>query len=248
MGFTLIELLVVMAILSIMLLAITQMQGTTLAASNTLVGQANRMRELQEASGYLSDRIRSARAIQTDPSLTINGGLCMMSSTTAPCFAALVGEVRAGSTAVYGANVYMYVVYKMIPRSEVPAVDRKEDEWADTGTNTMSLVEYRQVVCEPQAYPAGSTTPGQCTTVSPAPTGYVTIPTSVPLVLPTLGNSMTMNVILDYATLDDASGAFTPFATGDIFTIKLRAKNRVNNNVRYTPISGPFTLKVKPRN
>lgn len=236
-GFTLVEVLIVLAILGIILVAVMNVQVGMMRDSARVTGQANRLQELEDASNYVADRLKGASVVST--SLTVNGESCTISSTTSPCFGVLTREFRdvSGSTPVRP-NAYLYLVYRLVPRSTPAEGERVTDTWADS--NTLALVEYRKLACAPtgQADNLSGAVPA-CTTT--------TTPTTVP---PTLAGAE-MNVIMDRTTVDAVSGTFTPFAytaSTRKFEIKLRVKEREQGTVRYAPGNGPLTLIVQHRN
>ena len=231
-GFTLVELLTSLAILGIMLAALTSVEFSTMKASSELTVQADQVRSLQDLSGYLGDRLRASRDVST--STTVNGAPCTLTpaSGDTPCFALLVAEARqVGTTVQYDPNTYLYLAYRLVPRSQLTTADKGADSWADS--NTFAVVESRSVVCQPD--PAITTIP-PCTTP--------------PSSLPANFNTSTPNVLMDYGTLDATSGSFAPFAysaTGQ-FTLLLRQKRLVRGSVKYSPSSAPLQLVVQRRN
>ncbi|CAM3680721.1 hypothetical protein DESA109040_19730 [Deinococcus saxicola] len=242
-GFTLVELLVTMALLSIMLVALSAVQSSTMQASNQIAGEASRLQALQDATGYVGDRVRAASALS--PSLTVDGSACSLTPAVGglPCFAVLVGEIRqTGATAQYGANAYLYLVYRLVARTQLASADRTPNIWADA--NTFALVESRQLICAPDAAPVLP-----CAAVSTA--GFTVVPTSVPPAITTTAT----NVLMDYATLDQNPGTFTAFSntasTVDMpgqLVLRFRQKQRQQGEIIYTPRTGPFELTVQRRN
>lgn len=245
-GFTVVELLVGMAIISVVLLAIGSLQTLVFQAFTPLNGSANRLRDLQDASGYVGDRVRSATAVST--SLTVNGVACATPPAAGgnPCFALLVPEAQqVGSTPQYSANAYLYLAYALIPRSQLSVDDKTVNSWADS--NTLALVEYRQNICQPNPTPTNLT--GTCTASSPPPagSGAVSIPAAVPAAL----TGMSTNIILDSATTDASSGTFVPFAYDAVtatLTLAFRLKQQERGATIYTPTDAPLQLTVKRRN
>ena len=232
-GFTLVELLISLAILGVMLAALTSVEFSTLKGSSELTSQADQVRSLQDLSGYLGDRLRAARDVSTTTT-TVNGVPCTLTpaSNDTPCFALLVAEARQqGTTVQYVPNTYLYLVYRLIPRSQLAAADKAPDSWADI--NTFAVVESRFVVCQPD--PSITTIPA-CT----AP----------PTALPTSFSTGAPNVLMDYATLDASSGSVTPFAysASGQFTLLLRQKRLVSGSVKYSPWNAPVQLVVQRRN
>lgn len=231
-GFTLVELLISLAILGVMLAALTSVEFSTIKGSSELTVQADQVRALQDLSGYLGDRLRAARDVST--STTVNGVPCTLTpaSGDTPCFALLVAEARQQGTAVqYDPNTYLYLVYRLVPRSQLSMADKTANSWADS--NTFAVVESRFVVCQPD--PSITTIPA-CSTP----------PTS----LPTSFSTGAPNVLMDYATLDATSGSLTPFAydPSGQFTLLLRQKRLVRGSVKYTPSNAPLQLVVQRRN
>lgn len=238
-GLTLVEILVGLALLGIIMAAVLSLQVGTFRSASDIQGGADQLRELQISSGYLTDRVRTASAVST--SLTVNGTTCTMTPAAGeyPCFAVLVGEIRqVGSTPLFAPNTYMYLAYRLVPRSSLTAAAKTPDSWADS--NTLALMEYRSVFCGPIAS-------ATCATATPPPTGSVAIPTIVPATL----TGLTEAVIADRFTLTDGSGTFTPFAynaTKGEFTIRFRQAQRVNGKTVYTPSNGPMTVVIQRRN
>ncbi|MDB5045982.1 MAG: prepilin-type N-terminal cleavage/methylation protein, partial [Deinococcus sp.] len=244
-GFTLVELLVAMALLSIMLVALGAVESSTMKASNEITGEASRLQALQDAAGYVGDRVRAASVLST--SLSVNGSACDLTPAAGnlPCFAVLVGEVRQiGANAQYDANAYLYLVYRLVARTQLASADRTPSTWADA--NTYALVESRQLVCAPNA--AAPVLPCAATTVTGVSTA---IPTSIPTSITTTAT----NVLMDYATLDQNPGTFTAFSNTASTTsapgqlvLRFRQKQQQRGQTIYTPRSGPFELTVQRRN
>ena len=245
-GFTLMELVIAMGLLSVVLLAIGTLQGSMFTSFVSLNGSAARGRELQDASGYLADRLHSASAVST--ALTVNGVACQITPPVSvnPCFALLIPETRqVGAVAQYSANVWMYVVYMYVPRASLPPADRPVDAWADA--NAGGLLEYRTVICQPNA--VVSNVSGTCSTDGTSTGGMVPVPKTIPVAI----TGMTPYVVMDSATTDQlpAAGAFQPFAYDPLtskFTLNLRAKTYTGGKVMYTPASGPLVVTAVRRN
>lgn len=231
-GFTVLEVLITLAILGVFLVAVTTTQSSTLQTSSQQSGLANRLRDLQDAGGYVADRLRQSILVSTD--LSVNGAACQItaSGAGAPCFAVLASDMRqVGSTPQYQPNVYMYLAYRLVPRSNVSTAEKADDTWADA--NTFALVEYRSTICAPTA----------SVTCSPG-----TVPTTIPASIA----NMTANVLLDFITLDAVGGGtFTPFAydaASKQFTLTLRQEQLEFGRSMYTPSNDAYTITVQRRN
>lgn len=247
-AFTLVELLVAMAIFGILIAALVSLEASTVSAADTVIGQANRTRTLQEASSYLGARLRAAKLVST--SLSVNGQSCSLTppAGSLPCFAVLVSEARpVGGTAPYQDNAYSYLIFRLIPRSALATADKAANSWADT--NTLALTQSQVLICEPVSAP--------CTTDSPATAPGVTIPTALPASLnitPSTAATHTLDqVVADMATLDltPGSGTFVPFtytALSRQFTLQFRQKTSERGRVRYTPSGEPYRLTIQRRN
>lgn len=245
-AFTLLELLAAMAIFGLLIAALIRLEASTLSAADTVIGQANRTRSLQEASSYLASRLRAAK--QVSSSLSVNGQSCSLTppAGSLPCFAVLVSEARpVGGAAPYQDNAYSYLVFRLIPRSALAAADKAANPWADA--NTLALTQSQVLICEPVSAP--------CTTDSPATAPSVTIPGSIPASLSlTPGSTTTLDqVVADMATLDltPGSGTFVPFAYAALsrqFTLQFRQKSSERGRVRYTPSGEPYRLVIQRRN
>lgn len=247
-AFTLIELLVAMAIFGLMIAALVSLEATTVAGADTVIGQANRTRSLQEASTYLASRLRAAKQVST--SLSVNGQTCSLTppAGSLPCFAVLVSEARpVGGSAPYQDNAYSYLVFRLIPRSALATADKAPNSWADA--NTLALTQSQVVVCEPVSSP--------CTTDAPATAPNVTIPAAIPASLSITPGSVATHtldqVVADMATLDltPGSGTFAPFAytaSSRQFTLQFRQKTSERGRVRYTPAGESYRLSIQRRN
>ncbi|AFZ67481.1 prepilin-type N-terminal cleavage/methylation domain-containing protein [Deinococcus peraridilitoris] len=228
-GLTLAELLVALAVLGVLCAALLALEGSVLRSSAQVSAQAARLRELQEASTYVADRVRAARDLRTD--LSVNGSPCTVYPAPGgrPCFALLVPSAELGQAI----DTYAYRVYRVEPRTSLNPADRVNDAWADA--HTFVLREYRAYACGP----ASVTTAGACTPAS--------IPAGVPAVL----TNTQPFLVMDGLTFDGPAGAFTPFAydpASRVLTLRLRVGRREAGRVLFTPPSGYQELRVQLRN
>lgn len=233
-GFTLLEMLITMVILSVILTVLITGQTGAIRLASRQHNEALQLTSMVEASGYVGDMVRQAAVIQQN--MTVNGTTCSITSTTQPCFGVLVPASQgAASTAAFKLDTYLMLVYRLEPRSNLPAAYKITDAWADS--NTYVLREYRSVVCKDgTSVPCGTTAPAAPTSVSNA--SWFLVADGISLKTP-------------------AGAAYSPFSTTTTtvgtttvkkFTLRLQAVNWVTNKVLYTPSTGPQTVTLTMRN
>ena len=243
-GFTLIEMLVGLALLSIILTVVTDLTITTMSYSTRVLGDADRLGELNTTSGYIGDNLRRALAVKT--SVTVNGSTCSLNAGTAvypACIAILVPEARGIIAAQPATNIdtYRILVYRVEQRSQLSSAFKTDSSWADA--NTFVIMEYRSIQCQDTPAVAPSVVPTRCNAAAQltAFTGTTGI------------TNMSGNVVMDSLTLDPSTGStlFKPLAynaTNNGFVLTLRTKRRERGNVLYTPRADAQVLTVLRRN
>lgn len=220
-GVALVELLVAIAVLGVVIGVLIAVTSSTLTFSARAISDAERLAELRDVTGYMSDNIRRARTVLTDT--TVNGAACTITAGSRACFALVVPEAR-DSEAI---DTYLFLAYRVQPRSELGALYKLADAWADA--NTYVIQEYRRVLCSPTTTPCSG---------SPA------VP---PTPLPTISGARPY-LVLDGLAFDNLAQAFSyDPATGKL-TLTLQVKERHRGVVRFTPQSAPLKLQVVRRN
>lgn len=230
-GFTIVEIVIAMAIMGILLSFVVSVQSSTFKSADQLMGSAQRLSNLEQATVYMASRVQEARAIST--SATVNGQSCNITDTN-PCFVVQVAEYPSDGNSITNAT-YKYLVYRFIPRAALSVADRSPNEWADS--NTYAVSQSQQVIC----YPDTSDLTRACDRkkVNPDFTNIMTPAQS------------TNQVVIDMLTKTASDGSFAPFAydaTKGQFTFQFRQANQQNGNVVYTPTQGPYKQIVQRRN
>ena len=235
-GFSLIEMLIGLALLGVILTVVTNLTITTMSYSTRVLGDADRLGELNTTSGYIGDNLRRALAVSTN-NPSVNSGPCSWSPGTnvyPACIAILVPEARNIITTAPATNIdtYLILVYRVERRSQLSSDYKTGSSWADT--NTYVIMEYRKIQCQ---------VPALCD--SSAEITKFTNATSI--------SGMTGSVVMDSLTLDPGTGStlFVPLAytsTSKEFVLKLRTKRLERGNVLYTPKAGEQVLTVLRRN
>lgn len=136
-GFTLIELMVAVAVVGLLLVGIGAFLNGTMRFSSTSIGVADRMRELNDVSGYVVDNIRRAESVDV--------GTCSALGSTYECVVLVVPEERGGSTEI---NAYVDYAYVRVPRADFVALQPNtvpQDPWLDANADV--LLEYRMDAC-----------------------------------------------------------------------------------------------------
>jgi len=273
-GFTLLELLVALGIMGIVFGLITSWQTSTLNISTQTNSTAQQLSELNDMTGYVGDRARSALAVRmsgftVNAASAVNGGKC---EAATPCLALLLPESDPdlkGPVTMYATSStgtvgplnttgvrYRVYVYRMEPRSALALDDRTDDTWANTDANgVMVLREYRaRTDTTPMSLcPADTSTAASTSTNCDAVAANFLTTSAFSSLYPTL--------VTDYLTLKDASNtAFTPFAytppvaatsttpaTQPKLTLSVQSKRQASGKITYTPAT-PYTLEVQARN
>lgn len=220
-GFSLVEVLVAIAVLGVVIGVLITVTASTLTFSARAISDAERLAELRDVTGYMSDNIRRARAVLTDT--TVNGARCNIADGLSACFALVVPEAR-NSEAI---DTYLFLAYRIQPRSELGALYKLADAWADA--NTYVIQEYRRVICSPTTTPCSG---------SPA------VP---PTPLPTISGARPY-LVLDGLAFDNLTQAFSYDPANRKLTLTLQVKQLHRGVVHFTPQSAPQTLQVVRRN
>lgn len=139
-GFTLIELVVAVGIVGLLLAGIGTFLNGTLRFSSNSIGNADRLRELNDVSGYVVDNLRRASDIDI--------GTCTPSgyAGSLECAAVVVPESRNGVPI----DAYARLTYVRVPRDAFVAAEPgvlPTDPWMNANTDV--LVEYRVDACTP---------------------------------------------------------------------------------------------------
>lgn len=248
-GFSLIEMLIGLALLSIILTLVTTLTTSTMSYSMRTTGDADRMGELNSASGYIGDNLRRALAVSTNLTVnpSVNGGTCSLSAGTTvypACVAILVPEARhvIASEPDTKIDTYLILVYRVERRSELSSNYKTVDSWADT--NTFVIMEYRKVLCQDIAAVPPSTMPTPCDQ-----SAQITQFTNATSIISDTGGS----VVMDSLTLDPSVGSslLAPLAynsTSKRFVLILRTKRLERGDVIYTPRGNAQVFNILRRN
>lgn len=220
-GFSLVEVLVAIAVLGVVIGVLITVTASALTFSARAISDAERFAELRDVTGYMSDNIRRARAILTDT--TVNGARCNIADGLSACFALVVPVERESDTI----NTYLVLAYRIQPRSELGALYKLADAWADA--NTFVIQEYRRVICSPTTTPCSG---------SPA------VP---PTPLPTISGARPY-LVLDGLAFDNLTQAFSYDPANRKLTLTLQVKQLHRGVVHFTPQSAPQKLQVVRRN
>ncbi len=226
-GFALVEMLVAIAVLGVVIAALITVTSSTLTFSARVVSEAGRLAELRDVTGYMGDNIRRARAVLTNT--TVNGARCNIADGPSACFVLVVPAV-ARESPTDAIDTYLFLAYRIQPRSELGALYKLADAWADA--NTFVVIEYRRVICDPdpttEAPPCGS-------------------PAVLPTPLPPIRGARPY-LVLDGMAFDNLTQAFGyDQATGKL-TLTLQVKERQRGVVHFTPAQAPLELRVVRRN
>ena len=235
-GFTLVELLIAMAISGVIIMAVLSWQLSSTDASIRSNALVQSLSELNDLTGYVGDRVRSAHAIRLDgftvnSATASNAGKC---DSTTPCLGILVLDEKYDSSTGNTEKVWKRIIYRMEKRSDWSSTDanKTKNDWADKDENKiMILREYRSTCkvgeagCDPIAFKDGFST------------------------LPAFSN-MQPSLVADFLTSTDQAGtAIVPFAkTGSAVELKFQYKQPVQGKATYLPRTGPYTLTVQARN
>lgn len=246
-GFTLIELLIAMGILGVVLLLVMNWQMSTLNVSTRTNALTRSMNELNDLTGYVGDRVRSAVRVRVATSnLSINGKACTVNN---PCLAVVLPEPRDDGEI----RKYNLFVYRMDPRSETNADFVASDSWADT--NVAVLQEHRSEDSGSSILNCVVFNPG-----TPAPVARTTFEASNSPACVSMRNLASQTnltgfgkyLVSDYLTpASDLPATQQPFAydpASRTMTLNFRYRQRVNGAVSSMPLDGPFTLSVQARN
>lgn len=219
-GFTLLEVLVVIGILGLLVTAVANLVVGTLRTTSLAQSQAAVLTSLKDATGYISDQVRSATRVYA--SLTVDSNLCSATSTTAPCFGVLLPVLdNAGN---FVADSFQVRVYRLRLRNLLGANLKVANAWADA--NTYFIEEYRQGCINPNCpLNAGSISGG-----------------SWFLVADQLTLTNTAGTITPFAITTNASGTRTGVE------IRLRGVVSINGRTLYIPSDSIYTTTVRARN
>lgn len=243
-GFTLIEVLIAMGLLGIILMLIMNWQMSTLGISTRTNAMTRSLNDLNDLTGYVGDRARSAVRVKFFNSGSVNSVAC---SDDTPCLAVVVPVVTTQGGVEGVVTGFDQYVYRMSNRTDVSSDDKTADSWADitvsgkTYTNVQVLREYRT---------HSTSTPPTCT-ATPA-TFATTCSTMANLSSVTaldMSNTQPYNVA-DYLTpaaeLPTGKKAFA-YSAGTL-TLNFQNKQRVRGTTTFLPTTGPFTMTVQARN
>ncbi|WP_373295786.1 type II secretion system protein J [Deinococcus ficus] len=132
-GFTLVELLIAMGLLGIVLTLVMNWQMSTLNISTRTNALVRSLNDLNDLTGYVGDRVRSAVRVHVFTSGTINTGTTSSTSTLCspetPCLALVLPVTTPDTGVVTGFDQY---IYRMSNRANVSSDDKADDVWADT--------------------------------------------------------------------------------------------------------------------
>ena len=224
-GFTIVEVLVAVFILGIVLTGLLSLVTGTLNFSTVAVSSSDRIRELNDVTGYLGDKIRGASEVVVSGSeINIasapNGGICEIDDSTTPCFSVVVPEATSGT----GIDKYTQFFYRIEPRSALPDEYKVANSWADD--NTYIIKEYRNVLC----------TGSECDDASNREAEMSVSGAQWYLVLDGLQMDFSTQPPFEYV---DSSGEFS---------LNFRVADHRRGTTRYTPADEPYELTVIKRN
>ena len=228
-GFTIVEILVAVLILGFVLTGLLALMTGTLNFSTVSVSTSDRLRELNDVTGYVADRVRGAIDLvpnATLPNPQLNGELCD-DEASLPCFGAVIGFDNDSDKP--GFDAFQYLGFKVIPRTELGEDYKESDAWADS--NTYVVQEYRRWICS-------DIDDEPCNGNPPEPEDYAEIFGAQPA------------LVLDGLTLEDING--DPYRLfeleGDTITLRFRVADHRRGTTRYTPAEGTYELTVIKRN
>ncbi len=237
-GFTLVEILIAIVILGVVLSGLLSLTTGTLNFSTVAVSSSDRIRELNDVTGYLADSIRRAvHVVETstiNPASAPNSGVCKVSEHT--CFAVVVPETVDGTTI----DKYTQLLYRIEPRKQVPRLNNYKvaDVWADD--NTFVILEYRYILCDSSSKaeknPDGTYKKPRCDTSADYEPKL------------SLSGINTWYMVLDGLTLVDNAEPFSYDSANGEFTLNFRVADHRRGTTRYTPSDAPYTLTVVKRN
>jgi hypothetical protein len=178
----------------------------------------------------MSNNIRRARTVLTDT--TVNGARCNIADGRRACFVLVVPEA-SNSEAI---DTYLFLAYRIQPRSELGALYKLADAWADA--NTYVIQEFRRVICDPDPH-----------TTAPPCSGSPAVP---PTPLPPISGAQPY-LVLDGLAFDNLTNAFGYDRVAGKLTLTLQVKGRHGGVVHFTPAQpprgpGPLELRVVRRN
>ncbi len=237
-GFTLIEILIVMAILGVLIGAITSMLSSSLQITNLAQTQADQLLSLKDASGYVGEQVRSSVEVYSDLSVIVSGtttAICTTataaSTSTGPCF----GVKQPSAFNITGAATsFVYRFYRLRFRSGATLLPG--NAWANTTSNGVYVLEEYRNSCNAGSCPTASSGAITLTDTSAAGTWYV---------------------VTDMLSLTGSGGTgFSPFtiqtnSAGNINTgveIKLRSTGNIAGRQIYIPSNDYMKTTVYSRN
>ncbi|GHF34060.1 prepilin-type N-terminal cleavage/methylation domain-containing protein [Deinococcus metalli] len=240
-GLTLVEILVAMAILGIVLALIINWQTQTLQLTTRTSAQAQQLADLNDMTGYIGDRVRSAVRVRVATSgLSVNSGSGNACTTSTPCLVAVMPEYTSAGT-----QKFVLYVYRMQDRSAVSTDDKTDDSWAEN--NVQVLREYRSTDT--------SSTPISCLlgTGETFETAAAT-PCAAMRNLSTLSSVSGLQpyLVSDYLTpsntLPSGASPFVYTANTRSTTITVQSRKQVSGVIKTVPATGAYTLTVQARN
>lgn len=241
-GLTLVELLVAMALIGIVFAMVSNWQVSTLSISTRTNAMSQRLTELNDVTGYVGDRVRSAITVRTggftvNAASASNSGQC---DATTPCLAVLVRveEAESSGAGVVYKRSFLRLIYRVESRSTWSATDQDKvaNAWADNADNKIVILrEYRER-CAIGADPS-----------DPDCSAFVNNFSKVSTFA-----GLNRYLVADHLTsVNQAGGTITPFAYNTAtktITLAFQSKQRVQNRVEYMPTDGPYSLQVQARN
>jgi len=138
-GFTLVELMVATGIVALLLAGMAAFLHGTMRFSSSTIATSDRLRELNDGSGYVVDNLRRSSDVAVGSCVDPEAG----GTVTRECVALVVPVEQAASLEV---DAVLRLAYLRIPRSAFVAGRPSvvpPDSWADAHTDV--LVEYRGV-------------------------------------------------------------------------------------------------------
>ena len=219
-GFTLIEILIVIAVLGLLITAVANLVVGTLRSTSLAQSQSQVLTTLKDATGYISDQVRSATRVYA--SLTVDGNACSSTSTTAPCFGVLLPVLDNSGNFV--TDSFQVRVYRLSLRSQLSSNLKVANTWADN--NTYFIEEYRRDCTNPNCPANGGSISGG----------------SWYLVADQLTLTNTSGSITPFTITTNSSGTRTGVE------IRLRGVLNLNGRTLYIPTDSLYTTTVRARN
>ena len=244
-GFSLLELLVALGILGALMLAVNSLQTGTLDISTRVNSEADRYRELTDATGFISDVIRQADhvyssvVLSTDNTLVpsaaqLSAAACAIPpvGSNPPCFAVRIPLSESSTSNLI--TGYRYYAFRFVARSSLPTGTsgwKVDETWLDA--NTYAIVAY------------------SCTTLNSGTPSDACGLTGTGAGVTAITGMRAALVTEDLTYANYPSGTVTPFSYDSgtkQFTLQLRTAFRHSGTTRYVPGDRAYEVRVLSRN